>query len=84
METGQQRLTRSTPSASTIILWRLTQHLEAHFLNGSDITQTMTTEPLCRVWQSPLSSKMVCSFVHVRGVPVDNRGDNQVQGHDTL
>ena len=37
-----------------------------------------------RVRQSALSSQVVGGFVHVRGVPVHDRGDDKIQGHDAL
>ena len=39
-----------------------------------------------QVWvrQPALSAQVLGGFVHVRSVPVDDRGDDQVQGHDTL
>ena len=37
-----------------------------------------------RVRQPSLPSQVVGGFVHVRGVPVHDRGDDQVPGHDAL
>ena len=37
-----------------------------------------------RLRQLAPPSQVVCGFVHVQGVPVHDRGDDQVQGHDAL
>ena len=37
-----------------------------------------------RFRQTALPSQVVGGFVHVRGVPVHDRSDDQVQGHDAL
>ena len=37
-----------------------------------------------RVRQPPLSSQIISGFVHVGCVPVDNRGEDEVQRHDAF